>query len=161
MSKTGQLSSNQFTKPSDFMYTINLETQLYKNPTSCDTDDGYNTWDEVKLVQHSRKNYYLTSSIVAPTQRFPIAINYPTSYEVYPGQGLSYKLTYVRVPKDPKWNGTGTPPQYDTATSQDWELPESTHNELCAIVLKYLGIATRDGELYQGASTEQQRGEQV
>lgn len=151
--------NGRFTKPADFIYQVNLESFIFKNPSDCTANDGYNTWAEVKSVTQDRKNYYLNSAIVQPDNFYPIGVDFGTYFDVYPKKGgMKYRLTYISNPIAPLWNGIGTPPMYDPNTSINWVLPEITHNEMCATILTYIGLSIRDGELYQGASAEREKG---
>lgn len=149
----------KFSKPSDFIYSVNLETFIYKNPSECNANDGYNTWAEVKRITQDRKNYYLNSTIVPPDNFYPVAVDFGSSFDVYPKTGgMTYRLTYISNPSSPVWVGVGSPPVYDPVNSVDWMLPEITHNELCATILSYIGLSIRDAELYQGATYEREKG---
>lgn len=152
-------SDGKFVKPNDYIYSVNIESFIFKNPSDCTANDGYNTWTEVKRVTQDRKNYYLNSAIVQPDNNYPIAIDFGSAFDVYPKKGgMRYRLTYISNPVPPVWSGAGVPPVYDPLTSVDWVLPEITHNELCATILAYIGISIRDGELYQGANAEREKG---
>src|SRR6478609_8266112 len=38
--KEGVLNNSKLYKPDGFIYSVNLETRLYKNPSSCDANDA-------------------------------------------------------------------------------------------------------------------------
>ena len=142
-----QMASGVATKPADYLYFINLESDYYTNPTS--TLAAYQSWVQVDFVTHAEKASRMNSHINYPDAYTPIAVNYNGYFQIYPTTIQKVRLTYLRKPLDPVWGYTtvNSAPVYNSATSQDFELPETVHTKICQKVLEYIGISTRDGEL--------------
>jgi len=142
-------SSDKFIKPDDYYHWVDIYSNLYTNSESCGVDPT-KEWVPVELIPQNKKSYRRSSLIVSADNRHPIAINYGSYFEVVPTP-VKVQLTYIRQPKNPVWAYVDTPqrPVYNPLLSQDFELPESTHQEICFKVLNYMGIATRDADLYQ------------
>lgn len=143
-----QLVSGKVTKPTDYLYYLNLEADYYTNPPDCDSN-GYQSWVQVDFVTHSEKADRMNSQINYPNALYPISVNYSGFFQIYPDTVQKARLTYLRKPKDPVWAYTTTnnAPVYNAGASQDFELPESVHTKICEKVLEYIGISIRDGEL--------------
>jgi hypothetical protein len=144
-----QMASGIATKPSDFLYFINLESDYYTNPTTPGGTDAYQSWVQVDFVTHAEKASRMNSHIDYPDKFTPIAVNYSGYFQIYPDTIQKVRLTYLRKPLDPVWGYTTTngAPVYNYAASQDFELPETVHTKICQKVLEYIGISTRDEEL--------------
>lgn len=143
-----QVSGGVVTKPTDYMYFVNMEADYFTNPETCD-DSGYQSWVQVDFVTHGEKAARMNSQINYPDAYTPIAVNYNGTFQVYPDATQKVRLTYMRKPLDPVWGYTITnsAPVYNSGSSQDFELPEPVHTKICQKVLEYIGISTRDGEL--------------
>jgi len=142
-------SSGKFIKPGDYYHWIDLYANAYTNSAECGVDPT-KEWVPVELISQNKKSYRRSSLIVKADKLHPIASNYGAYFEVVPAPS-KVQLTYIRQPKNPVWAYTDTPqqPVYNPTLSQDFELPESTHQDICFKVLNYMGIATRDADLYQ------------
>lgn len=140
-------------KPSDYLYFINTEAYIYYN-------DGTEAWVPVILTTQAEKNKKLNSTIIYPRHTAPICVNTGDRLEIYPSDLLTVRLTYLRKPEPPVWAYTvsNNRPVYDPVNSQGFELPETVHNEIVERVLSYIGISTRDNNLYQASENSQQKG---
>jgi hypothetical protein len=147
-----QLVSGVANKPSDYFYLIPpLEADYYLNATS------YQSWKPVIFVTHGEKAIRLNSQIDYPEADTPIAVNYASHFQVFPETIQKVKMTYIRKPLTPRWGYTiiNSAPVYNSGTSQNFELPESTHTKICNKVLGYYGISLRDGEIANLPNTKE------
>ncbi len=128
-------------KPNDYMYIIPPMEASVSNPASL-------SWTPVVFTTHGEKPMRLQSQINYPEEDSPVAINYNTFFQVYPNMTTG-RITYIRKPADPRWGYTtvNSAPVYNSATSQNFELPESVHMKICQKVLEYYGISLRDPDL--------------
>lgn len=129
-------------KPADYMYLIPPMEASVSNPASL-------SWTPVIFTTHGEKAMRLNSQINYPESDSPIAVNYNGFFQVYPDNMTRGRITYIRKPVDPEWGYTmvNSSPVYNSATSQDFELPEAVHMKICQKVLEYYGISLRDGDL--------------
>lgn len=142
-------SGDRFLKPSDHMYWVDIYANAYTNSKQCGVSPD-KEWVPIELIPQNKLAYRQRSTIVKAATMYPVAVDYDTYYLVMPVPD-KIQLTYIRTPKPPKWNyiDTGLRPVYTSIGSQDFELPDITHQDICYKVLSYMGIATRDADLYQ------------
>ena len=141
--------------PSDYMYFVNLESKWYENPTDKGASPEINQWVQVSKVGHHQRDHRVNSELVGADAQYPVFLNYGTQFEVIGANNV--RLTYIKIPNKPVWAFTevNNAPVYDPANSNDWELPDSVHNDLVEKVLTYIGVSTRDNNLYQYGESEQ------
>jgi len=151
---------NKYTIPSNFMHLLNLERTYFINPTA--TTDSEIRDLNIELLTNAEFNARLGSQINFPNSQYPIAKQVGNEWIVVTGVAANFSLiaTYVRKPITPKWAFTVSSGQeiYDAGNSINFELPETTHNEICEKVLSYIGVSTRDMELYQPSEQQQAKG---
>jgi hypothetical protein len=147
-----------FNKPSDYLYWVDLYSFAFTNNKDCGVLPD-KQWVPIELIPQNKLAYRNRSTIVPADTMYPVAVDYDKYYLVLPAPS-KVQLTYIRVPKKPKWGYIDTPqrPVYDPTTSQDFELPEITHKEICFRVLSFMGIATRDADLYQTTTVNDRPG---
>lgn len=140
----------KFFKPADYLYWVSFFAHTFTNE-SC--GNVTKEWAPVELITQDKLANRMSSTIVKPTTDYPVAINYSDHYLIFPSPG-KITLTYVRVPKHPKWGYTTSNDRlvYNPSTSQDLELPDSLHDEICTRVLNYMGLSTRDENLYSATA---------
>ncbi len=115
----------------------------------------------VKPVDDSELNGILSSSIVAPSNEYPILAFFEDGIQFYPKGLGDAELTYLHRPTVPLWAyqliGTGRP-VYDPANSIDLEWPEQVFNEIAIRVLSFVGINLREADLAQYSEGKRQTG---
>lgn len=138
-----------FNKPPDYLYWVDIYSFAFANANSCDIAPT-KQWVPVELIPLNKLAYRNRSTIVPADTIYPVTVDYDKYFLVLPVPS-KIQLTYIRAPKKPRWGYTDTPLSavYNPLTSQDFELPEVTHKDICFKVLSYMGIATRDAQLYQ------------
>lgn|SRR3990167_83782 len=114
----------------------------------------------VTILRDNEIGNVLSSSIKAPTHRYPVCAFYNDYIQLYPKTIGRVVFTYLRTPTLPVWGYTvvNNRPVYNAATSVDIESPDETHNEICMNALSYLGISLKDGEIVQYAEQMKQTG---
>jgi len=114
----------------------------------------------VSVLRDNELASVLGSSIIEPTERFPVCAFYNTYVQFHPQNIGKVALTYLRTPEVPIWAytlDTSGRPVYDPNNSIDIESPDSTHNEIAIKVLSYLGISIREPQLTQYAEIQEQQ----
>lgn len=141
-------SGDRFLKPLDHMYWVDIYSNAYTNSDQCGGTPE-KQWVPIELIPQNKLAYRIKSTIVKAATLYPVAVDYDKYYLVMPIPD-KIQLTYIRTPKPPAWNYTDGPrPIYNPVGSQDFELPDITHQDICFKVLSFMGIATRDADLYQ------------
>jgi len=157
-------SNGVFSKPDDLARIISMRTEgkfLYGNSTSKNIDIVY---DEEKL------HYILNSSLSVPTESRPIAV-LGDDIEVFPTSIKKIRVRYYKYPEGKlATNGTRTSltPRfgytvdngvegYDASLSVDFELPDHYEAELIMEMAKLIGVNLRDADVFNYATSEQQR----
>lgn len=133
--------SQSFALPSDWYY---VNVVLYGTK-------------EVEYVAQNKVMNLLNSNITAPTTAYPAYYQKGDDIKVYPTSIASnVSAMYVRYPLDPKWTYTvvgGSPIFNQSAVDyQDFELPESSQNDLVFKILSYAGVNIREAEVVQFAT---------
>lgn len=157
-------SNGVFVKPDDLARIISMRTEgkfLYGNSTSKNIDVVY---DEEKL------HYILNSSLSVPTEHRPIAV-LGNDIEVFPTSIKKIRVRYYKYPEGKlATNGTRTSATprfgytvsngvegYSASLSVDFELPDHYEAELIMEMAKLIGVNLRDADVYNYATSEQQR----
>lgn len=144
-------TGEKFNKPQDYMYWVDFFAFNYTNK-SC--GDVAREWTPIELITQNKLAYRASSSIVKADTNNPVAVNFPDYFLVLPTPSKII-LTYVREPRQPVWAYTTNSNQtlsYDAINSQQLELPDSLHDLICNRVLNYMGLSTRDSDLYQATA---------
>ena len=105
---------------------------------------------KVEIVSKHNINKLLRSNLVAPSVDYPVALLKSNGIEVFPTNITSgIKISFYRVVSSPVFGyvASGDDYVYNLATSSQFELPESTHNDIIIKICKYIGINLRDAEL--------------
>jgi len=153
-----------FAKPDDLSRIISLRTNgkfMFGQSNSTNIDIVY---DEEKLY------YILNSTLSVPTESRPVAV-LGDDVEVFPTSIKKVKLRYYKYPEGklattgvrtaftPKFGYTVSNgvEQYSAATSVDFELPAHYEAQLINEMAKLIGVNLRDSDVYNYATTEQQR----
>lgn len=153
-----------FAKPDDLARVTSLRTNgkfMFGQSTSTNIDIVY---DEEKLY------YILNSSLSVPTDSRPIAV-LGEDIEVFPTTIKKIKLRYYKYPEGinpttgartaatPRFGYTVTNgiESYSATNSVDFELPDHYEAELVAEIAKLVGVNLRDADVFNYASSEQQR----
>lgn len=118
---------------------------------------------EVKWIPNSGVNFRLTSQLLKPRLTDPdtlICSLYDSHIQVYPMNMKVCLLTYYRTPQAPVWGYTMSPsgrPIYNSATSTDFDFPETELNEIVNKVVDVYLVHLGD---YQALSVSKQSGGQ-
>lgn len=115
----------------------------------------------IDIVTDAELGDALSSSIVNPTARFPLAAYYDTFIQVEPKNLQKVIFTYLRLPVVPVWaftlDGNGRP-VYDPSNSIDIEAPEQVINEIAFNTLSFMGLSIREQFVYQASEQYVARG---
>lgn len=131
-----------FTKPSDFMYLVEL------------SHDDSGTIRSIEVLRDSKFNRRVNSVVVAPSTEIAVAKYSPSSFTVSPSSISTLDIEYIKQPADPEWAYTTSSSRevYDAGSSTDFELPEIFLNELAMRILSKLGISTKEGDVVKTAN---------
>lgn len=117
------------------------------------------SYSPIKIIDQDKLNSRLISEVVPPSFKFPVGVIIGNEIQVYPKNVLGLSLSYYRKPAAPVWNYTGTTIPVFTATgSTNFEMPDSTHNEIVIKMLSYKGISIREQELIGYAANKDNTG---
>ena len=146
----------KFNTPTDYYYIEKIE---------------YNNVTEEERVEHSKIYNLQPSNFTAPTVNYPVYILSTGTSSVLNPQLLSedikiYPLSitnnvlirYIRYPYIPLWSFITTPngeALFDSASSVDFELPDSDFVNLVVKILQYAGISIREQEVAAAAKSEE------
>lgn len=117
---------------------------------------------EERPIEIVKENDWLkrtSSTITAPTLKYPIARFLGGKIQVRPKSLSKVHLTYYRYPNTPKWAYiiVNSRPQYDSVNSVDIEANEDAFNEIAMLCLGYLGINLREQDLFQYANATENK----
>lgn len=145
-----QVAGNTYALPADY-YLLDV---IQYNPTT-------------KIVEPiaESKLRYMSSTLMAPTQTFPLYVQRGNNIDIQPATingATDITAFYIRYPKDPKWTYfnliNGEPVFNQSALDyQDFELPDTDEPELVNLILQYAGISVREGDVYNFGDREEQK----
>ena len=151
-----QVVNGAITKPEDYLfYNAPLTRLFYKD----NEGNQKSTLRGVDLVTDAELGDRLASQFDKPTITYPILVDYQDTFNVYPEEMTSVKLTYIRKPKKPKWGfiDVDGEPVYDPATSVDFELPIDMTGELVYRIAELMGVNVRSADAVQYGATKTQQ----
>tara|TARA_R110001592_G_scaffold260755_2_gene525508 strand:+ start:6586 stop:7290 length:705 start_codon:yes stop_codon:yes gene_type:complete len=105
---------------------------------------------KVEIVSKHNINKLLRSNLIAPSIDYPVALLKSNGIEVFPTNITSgIKMSFYKIETHPSFGyvASGDDYVYNSSTSFQFELPESTHNDIIIKICKYIGINLRDAEL--------------
>lgn len=145
-----QVSGNSYALPADY-YLLDV---VQYNPTT----------KVVEPIAESKLRY-MSSTLMAPTQTFPLYVQRGNNIDIQPATingATDITAFYIRYPKDPKWTYftlvNGEPVFNQSALDyRDFELPDSDEPELVNLILQYAGISVREGDVYTFGDREEQK----
>lgn len=143
--------NGQANYPLDYVHAINLK---YVTQNS-----GNTIHVPIEIVDQAKEGYRLSSCIVPPTKKYPIAIMKNTFFQFYPNLN-NVELNYLRYPKQAVWAFTmvNSRPVYDAVNSVDLEWEDIVINDIIIQAMKSIGISIKDAEILSFAGQEQQKG---
>jgi hypothetical protein len=130
----------------------------FRHPISCRITD---TRKPVKEVKESELNYRLDSSLIPPTESYPICVYRDNGIYTYPDTITGdITVTYLRKPTTPEWvdSGAGTRPIYHPSSSTDFDFDEPMFMQLAARILSHVGVNLKDEQLVQYGVAFEQKG---
>ena len=144
-------SNGYFSLPTDLHL---IENVIYNGTTEVEKVPGH------KILALNR------SLDTAPTTLYPAYVKSNDGLQIYPTTiQSSVTITYIRVPKDPKWTYTslsaGEPVFNQSANDyQDFELPLVYEPRLVVKILQYAGISIGENEIASAASNAETQDKQ-
>ena len=145
---------------SDYMHLSSLRARYYK--INNQTGNSEIRHSGVKIVDDSELSNYLDSSIVNPTQEYPIAAIYNGYVQVYPENLDGIEVTYLSRPIKPEWAWTVNQslgiPEYDDANSTNLNWSDELFNEIAIRVLSFMGVNLKDNTITQYSELKKQQG---
>lgn len=147
------LTNRLATVPTDYMYTTAIGLLVTLRD---DCDKPYDAEYPVEVADDDEWAYRSSSVSQPPTIRYPICKFHDTQIEFKPDG--TYALYYLRYPVTPVFGYTITNgvPVYNPLTSVQLELPDIVHEEVCNILLKYMGINLSSEALQNYANQSKQ-----
>lgn len=114
----------------------------------------------IEVVSDDELSLLLTSELVEPTVKYPVANIEGAYLKIYPTTFQYVKMTYLRQPNTAKWSYTvqNNRPVYDPATSVDIDAPKEAFNTIAMMVLSFLGVSMRESDLVGYAEQSNAKG---
>ena len=147
-------------------YTVDNNGQLvYPSGFVHLSDIGYYNSDlgvfvEVEPIMHSQLFERLKNVITPPSLEFPVCVYYNTYLQFYPVGLQNISLSYLRLPVTPVYvtteqNGVNV---FDAVYSVDFEWADQYMPDILRLILGYMGISTKDGNVLNYAETVKTKG---
>jgi len=134
-------NTGYFPYPANYYAFSSLRHRYIEPPKKCKDEP---VWQDrrIELLDDGEFTARLESSVIPPTDYYPIANYYSYGIEVRPANINKVKLTYVKIPQTPVWNYTmvNDQPVYDPVGSVDFDYPVSMTNEIAIIILGKFGV---------------------
>jgi hypothetical protein len=132
--------------PSDLYRIINVHTS--------------NRTINVQEVTKSELAQINASDLTAPSASFPVYYKEGSNIKLFPITLSAASIDYIKIPQDPIWAytaGASGSYQWDSNSSQNFELHESDEIDLTIKILGYAGIVIKDPTVVQAASSEESK----
>lgn len=131
--------------PSDY---IHLSSIRYKNRP-------------VQNISNDVLGDRLDSSIVAPSEKYPICCFYNDYIQFYPKDMAYVDFDYIRMPVTPFWAVTIVDDEYVYNPNQSIQLEwaEQTHIDIANLVLQYASVNLRDFQITQLSEQRKNQGQ--
>lgn len=145
--------------PSNYVHYSSIGYNAITNPETCDGDHKISI-RELKIVDDDKWNKLLSHSIKFPTKTYPIARFIGNRIQFMPKDLGKVNMNYLKYPNMPYWgyNIVNDVAVYDSTKSIQFDLPAITHIEISRILLSYIGINLREGDLFTYAETVKEKG---
>ena len=150
-------TAGQGVLPSNYIHVSSLRFNFITQGLNKSIDQQERTID---VIDDDKLGDRLSSELVMPTKRYPIATFYDTYIQFNPKDLKTVKFTYLRQPNDAIWAFTTVNgrPVFDPVNSVDLEWHPLTHNEIIVRTLSLVGINLREEQLLQYAEMKKSQG---
>jgi len=103
----------------------------------------------IEKIDDDKWNRRLANSIKKPSKDFPVCNFLKDRIRIEPRDLGRVEFSYLRIPNTPVWAYTlvGGVEQYDPLNSVDFDWSEILFTDIAKMILGYLSINLRDGEL--------------
>jgi hypothetical protein len=138
--------------PTDFFYPLSLMYPVI--------DSGQLVYNNVEVLTDSEWVDYLSSKIITPNKKYPIA-NFQKSYIRFAPINLqSVEFTYLKKPVDPVYAYTIANDfiEYDPVHSVELEWDELNKIDILYILLSDIGVVVTRGDIVQLSEKVKQQG---
>ena len=121
-------------------------------------------YKKVKLVDDAELSNYLDSTILAPSEKYPIAAIYNGFLQLYPENIQKLDITYLSRPQRPedgqfwRYEVEDGLPMYNAALSTNLAWSDELFNEIAVRVLSFIGINLRETILSQYSEMKKTQG---
>ncbi len=133
--------------PDDYVAVTSIAYKLFENGDDC--DDGTVEMRPVEIIDDDKWYGRISSAIKKPTKRYPVC-NFRKDHVQFEPKNLSkVQFEYLRCITPPFWGYSIVDDVaiYDPGGSVDLEYPKIVTNDIVRLVLSYVGINLRDGDL--------------
>lgn len=114
----------------------------------------------VQEVTKSELAQINASDLTAPSTSFPVYYKEGSNIKLFPITLSAASIDYIKIPADPIWAytaGASGSYQWDSNSSQNFELHESDEIDLTIKILGYAGLVIKDPTVVQAASSEESK----
>lgn len=137
----------QVSSPTDFWQEVSATTKSYfKRRGVQEVRDVAFTW-----VTDAEYDTLIGGDAFRPDNDHPIIKESGGTITVFPSNIQDITLLYIKKPTTPEWVGTVTNNRevYSSGSSTQFEVPEYAFTDIVSLMLRELGVSTRDVELSQ------------
>lgn len=145
--------------PDDYVHKTSIEYKKIINNKDC--KDGPSVFTkEVETIDDDKWAERVGNTIKAPSLDFPICNILKDSIRFEPKNLMTVDFSYLRMPIQPIWGYTFVDgiETYDASTSTDFEWPPILLTDISKLILNYLSINLKDGELHEAMIEYKQEG---
>jgi hypothetical protein len=144
--------------PSNYVHKTAIEYVKITNSPDCEIPEALTK--SVEIIDDDKWSERVSNTIKKPTLDFPICNFLKDSIRFEPKNLGQVELSYLRIPIKPIWgytfqNGVEV---YNASTSVDLEWNEILFTDIAKLILNYLSINLKDGELQQAMAEYKTKG---
>jgi hypothetical protein len=121
-----------------------------------------NDFRNIRRITADQYPYIKHSTIVPPTEDYPIMIMRGQYGYIDPYSIGSFQMSYLKMPPDPVWAYTepvaGGGPLWNPTLSVDFSLPGLSYTEIAMLILQHVGINLSTADITTYASQKEMGG---
>ena len=140
-------TAGEMALPDDYIHVTAIN--YIKLVNQCCDQPPKRTPREVERIDDDKWAERLSNSIKTPSKDFPVCNFLKDKVRYEPRDLRKVEFSYLRIPNAPEWAYTvqGGVEVYDQGNSKDFEWHEMLFTDVCKMIVDYLAINLRDGEL--------------
>lgn len=111
---------------------------------------------QVEILRETEAAARRSNYTKAPSTKYPIGVMRSNGIQIYPITITAVDFAYWRWPVEPifNYNQFAGYITYNASTSTEFEWPQDEHTSLVRMILEYMGVNLREGDIVQYANTK-------